>query len=423
VSATGPACGTVQYPPGIYEAAFASGAMDSNNALAGFSARGPVLVDGSNRLKPNLVAPGVGVRSALSDNDSAYASYSGSPSASAHVAGAVALLWSAHPHLAREITPTRLLLQNSANPQVGGYLQGCGGIPATQIPNNNFGYGRLDALAAVLAAGVLSPTPTAPPPTATATASATATPVPTLSPTAAPTLSPPATPPTLPTLPPSATPTAPPPCAIQFSDVDSQHPFYTFIRCLACRGVVSGYADGTFRPGADVTRGQLAKILASAASLQDPIPAQRQTFADVPGDPNPHPFWLWVERLATRQAVSGYTCGGPGEPCDGQNRPYFRPGASATRGQIAKITALVAQVGDPVPSARQTFADVPPTNAFWWWIEQLSGRGIISGYTCGGPGEPCVPPQNRPYFRWGANTTRGQLAKIAAQTFYPGCAP
>ena len=91
--------------------------------------------------------------------------------------------------------------------------------------------------------------------------------------------------------------------------------------------------------GADVTRGQLAKILASAANLQDPVPAQQQTFADVPGDPNPHPFWLWIERLVTRQAISGYACGGPGEPGDGQQRPYFRPYANTTRGQLAKIAA------------------------------------------------------------------------------------
>jgi hypothetical protein len=62
---------------------------------------------------------------------------------------------------------------------------------------------------------------------------------------------------------------------------------------------------------------------------------------------------------------------------------------SATRGQIAKIDALAAQLPDPIPSTRQTFADVPPTAPFWLWIEQLAGRGIVSGYTCGGPGEPC----------------------------------
>jgi hypothetical protein len=73
-----------------------------------------------------------------------------------------------------------------------------------------------------------------------------------------------------------------------------------------------------------------------------------------------------------------------------------------------------------VPSTRQTFADVPNTNAFWLWIEQLAGQQIIAGYACGGLGEPC-DPQNRPYFRWGANTTRGQLSKIAANTFYPNC--
>src|SRR5690349_3380532 len=70
---------------------------------------------------------------------------------------------------------------------------------------------------------------------------------------------------------PTASPTAPPatstaglpttsptPCVIQFTDVPSSNPFYPYVRCLACRGIVSGYADGTFRPGAAVTRGQLA---------------------------------------------------------------------------------------------------------------------------------------------------------------------
>ena len=65
---------------------------------------------------------------------------------------------------------------------------------------------------------------------------------------------------------------------------------------------------------------------------------------------------------------------------------------------------------------------MPPTNPFWQWIEQLAGRGVISGYTCGGVGEPCVPPGNRPYFRWGAPATRSQMAKIAANTFFPNCA-
>jgi hypothetical protein len=195
------------------------------------------------------------------------------------------------------------------------------------------------------------------------------------------------------------------------------HPFYPFIRCLACRGIVSGYADGTFRPYADVTRGQLAKIIAGAAGLAAPVPTTQQTFADVPPT---NPFWLSVERLAQTGAISGYSCGGPGEPCDGQNRPYFRWTANATRGQIAKIDALTVGWNGPIPPTQQTFADVPPANPFWTWIEELANRTIVSGYGCGGPGEPC-DGQNRPYFRWGANTTRGQTSKIAANTFFPGC--
>jgi hypothetical protein len=109
-----------------------------------------------------------------------------------------------------------------------------------------------------------------------------------------------------------------------------------------------------------------------------------------------------------------------GEPCDPQQRPYFRWGATATRGQIAKIDGVLAGYNGPVPSTQQTFADVPASNPFWLWIEELAGRSIIAGYACGGAGEPC-DPQQRPYFRWGNNTTRGQLSKIAAQTFFPNC--
>ena len=146
-------------------------------------------------------------------------------------------------------------------------------------------------------------------------------------------------------------------CTITFTDVDQTNPFYPFIRCLACRGIVSGYADGTFRWGNNVTRGQLAKILANAAGLSDAIPSTQQTFEDVPPS---NAFWLWIERLAGHGAISGYACGGPGEPCDRRsNRPYFRRGANATRGQIAKIAALAAGITDPIPTTQQTFADVP----------------------------------------------------------------
>jgi subtilisin family serine protease len=146
----GPGCSTVQDPPGIYDASFSVGATDIDNLLAGFSSRGPSTFYTPNLLKPNISAPGVGVRSTYVSSDSAYATLSGTSMAAPHVAGVVALLWSARPQLARNIAATRSVLQNTANAAVTvSPAQTCGGTDSTQIPNNSFGYGRVDALAAV----------------------------------------------------------------------------------------------------------------------------------------------------------------------------------------------------------------------------------------------------------------------------------
>jgi hypothetical protein len=182
---------------------------------------------------------------------------------------------------------------------------------------------------------------------------------------------------------------------------------------MACRGIISGYADGTFRPNNDITRGQLSKIVSNSAGFNDdPGP---QLFEDVPSDST---FYYWVQRLANRGHIGGYPCGGETEPCGPENLPYFRPNANATRGQISKIVSNAAGFTDTPPD--QTFEDVSASNPFYLWIERLASRGIMSGYPCGGPNEPCGQ-QGKPYFRWGNNATRGQTAKIVANTFFPGC--
>jgi subtilisin family serine protease len=144
----GPGCSTVMDAPAMYSASFSTGAINSANSLASFSSRGPSTFYTPNLLKPNISAPGVTVRSSTSGSDSSFGNSNGTSMAGPHVAGVVALLWSAHPELVRDIEATKTLLQNTANPAVG-TAQTCGGTPSTQIPNNSFGYGRVDALAAV----------------------------------------------------------------------------------------------------------------------------------------------------------------------------------------------------------------------------------------------------------------------------------
>ena len=220
-----------------------------------------------------------------------------------------------------------------------------------------------------------------------------------------------------------ATPTA---CTIEFSDVPGGSTFYTYVRCLACRGIVGGYPCGGpgepcpgtyYRPNNNVTRGQVSKIVAQSAAFEDPIPSTQQTFEDVAVGST---FWVYIERLSSRGIIGGYPCGGPNEPCVApDNRPYFRANNNVTRGQLSKIVAGAA--GYTETPTGQTFEDVAPGSTFYLYVERVASRGIVGGYPCGGPGEPCSPPGNRPYFRPANNATRGQMSKIAAQAFYPNC--
>jgi serine protease AprX len=216
---SGSGCSSVSDPPAIYSASFTVGAYDITNTLASFSSRGPSTYYSPSLLKPNLSAPGVNVRSSYYSSDATYANLNGTSMAGPHVAGAVALLWSARPALVRDIATTKTLLQNTSNNSVTvSPSQICGGTSSsTDIPNNSFGYGRVDVLAAVNASGTptptASPTPTAtaaatPTATATATPTATATATPTATATATPTSTP------IPTASPSASPTATPPTVL-----------------------------------------------------------------------------------------------------------------------------------------------------------------------------------------------------------------
>jgi hypothetical protein len=118
-------------------------------------------------------------------------------------------------------------------------------------------------------------------------------------------------------------------------------------------------------------------------------------YIDVPFD-----YWAqpYVEALSARGAISGYS------------DSTFRPGNSTTRGQLSKI--LVRAMGWPDNTgAGQVFADVPPGHPFYAAVDTAAAHGIISGYGCGGPSEPC-DSSRRPYFRPGVDVTRSQLSKM-----------
>ena len=174
-----------------------------------------------------------------------------------------------------------------------------------------------------------------------------------------------------------------------FRDVPATHPFAADITWMVDRGVTQGYPDGTFRPTAAVTRGQMAAFLhrfeGAPAATAPAVPS----FTDVPAS---HTFFREVEWLAARGITRGTAT---------PSGPVFRPAEPVQRGQMAAF--LHRSAGSPaveVP-ATPTFGDVPATHPFFREVEWLAARGITRG---------SVGPDGRLRFDPSGPVQRGHMA-------------
>ncbi len=141
----GSGCSSIGAPAAIYEESFSVGATDMTDDIAWFSSRGPVTIDGSDRMKPDVSAPGVAIRSSTLDGWY-QGGWSGTSMAGPHVAGLVALLVSHTPNLAGKVGLIEDIIEQTAVPRTT--TDGCGGDPPNAVPNNTYGWGRIDAWAA-----------------------------------------------------------------------------------------------------------------------------------------------------------------------------------------------------------------------------------------------------------------------------------
>ncbi len=197
-------------------------------------------------------------------------------------------------------------------------------------------------------------------------------------------------------------------CVNPFSDVTTLDIWYDAVRNLSCAGVISGYADGTFRPFNDLTRAQWVTWVVSAMHVPSAkLRPGEFTFTDVD---RTSPWSPYVESAYAAGLISGFLCGGPGEPCDAQSRLYFHPNTVITRAQAIR-PVVRARGWTLLAPASQTFADVPPSHPWYGEIEAAAAHGLVAGYLCGGPGEPC-DSLKRPYFRPFLDLGRGNGALI-----------
>ncbi|MBA3552971.1 MAG: S8 family serine peptidase [Actinobacteria bacterium] len=141
---SGPSCATIgnDGPPAQYNESYTVGATTMSNTLASFSSRGPATFDGDTLIKPDIVAPGEGVRSSVPTN--AYAIFSGTSMATPHIAGAIALIHSAKPNLIGNVNKTEQLINRTAT-----HFNSSACSSNGTFPNNLFGYGLLNAAKAV----------------------------------------------------------------------------------------------------------------------------------------------------------------------------------------------------------------------------------------------------------------------------------
>jgi hypothetical protein len=181
---------------------------------------------------------------------------------------------------------------------------------------------------------------------------------------------------------------------VDFGDVPPSHPFHDFVGRIARGGVTAGCGGGLFCPDSPVTRAQMAVFLlrGNDGASYVPPPATGTVFTDVPAGSFAA---AWIEELSARAITAG--CGG-GAYC---------PGASVTRAQMA-VFLLRTKLGSGYtsPAASGIFADLPASDPFARWAEDLYARGITAG---------CATAPLR--YCPSSPVTRGQTAVFVATTF------
>lgn len=140
----GSGCNSITHPPAIYDKSFTIGSTTSTDSISGFSSRGAVNIDGVEVIKPDVSAPGSSVRSA--NNSSGYTTMSGTSMAGPNAAAVAALVMSANSTLEGKPELVGKILTRTALPLTT--AQSCNGVPGSEVPNNTFGWGRVDALEA-----------------------------------------------------------------------------------------------------------------------------------------------------------------------------------------------------------------------------------------------------------------------------------
>ena len=148
-------------------------------------------------------------------------------------------------------------------------------------------------------------------------------------------------------------------------DVSNSIPWLTIVAGES--GIGSGTVHFTLAPNSGLSRVGEMTVGAHTFTVR-----QGTNFLDVPPD---DVFYEFIGKLS----AAGITTG-----CDPSGTMYC-PGRAVTREEMAVFIMRAVGSPDPAPPTSQRFADVPPTNPFYRFIEQMANLGITVGCNAQGP--------------------------------------
>lgn len=160
-----------------------------------------------------------------------------------------------------------------------------------------------------------------------------------------------------------------------FSDI-SNPDLVNIVNDLVSKEIISGFPDGSYRPGDPLTRAQMAKIISKAKNYPlTSAASDNLLFTDVSSN---HWAVTYIKASSAAGIIGGYPT------VDGAGR-LFKPENQITRGELARMLYRALNMPDVVPKT-PTYKDVPLAPAKYWAydaIETVSYYGIMKGYTSG----------------------------------------
>jgi photosystem II stability/assembly factor-like uncharacterized protein len=170
---------------------------------------------------------------------------------------------------------------------------------------------------------------------------------------------------------------------VTFSDVATGHPYYTQIIAVAGQGIVGGFADGTFRPDAAVTRQQFAKMIVKALGLSiwgdEACP-----FTDVGKNLDANdPYY--PDKYVSVCAEAGITTG--------TSPTTFNPTGNVTRAQLITMVTRAANLLEPPVDYVPPFGDF--SSIHYPWARRAAYAGLLDGLQGMGPGFAFLAPATR----------------------------